>query len=141
MVKEKELKRMYAVERLDVMDNHSTYEIFPSLKKALDFAVKLKTWKGVHIPLYVFRAYFNKDRIFFEDGSWNYEDFSDTVISKTEILAEFNDPKDDGFEINDELWKQIETIDNEDGIKSLFNFPSNSKKIRRSIWRNSHHTQ
>lgn len=135
------LKRMYAIEKLDVMDNHSTYEIFPSLKKALDFADELKNWKGVHIPLYIFRAYFNKDRIFFEDKGWNYEDFSDTIISETEILAEFNDPKDDGFEINNELWEKIETIDNEDEIKSLFIFPSNNKKIRRKIWRNSQHAQ
>lgn len=132
-----EVKRMYAVERLDVMDNHSTYEIFSSLKTALDFANELKTWKGVHIPLYLFRAYFNKDRIYFEDGGWNYEDFSDTIFSATEILTEFNDPKGDEFEINNELWKKIEIAENEDEIKSLFYFPTNSKKLRKNILKKS----
>lgn len=105
---------MYAVERFDVMDTHSTYEIFPSLKDALDFAENLKTWKGVHIPLYIFRAYFNKDRIYFEDTSWNYEDFSDTILSTTEILLEFNDPTGDSFEIKNDLWEKIEKLDSED---------------------------
>lgn len=139
MVEEIKTKRMYAVERFDVMDTHSTYEIFPSLKDALNFAEELKNWKGVHIPLYIFRAYFNKDRIYFEDRGWNYEDFSDTILSEAEILAEFNDPTNDYFEIKNDLWEKIEKMNNENEIKTLFNFPKNSPKLRRSILQKSVH--
>ena len=124
---------MYGVERLEVIENHSTYEIFSSLKDALAFAEELKVWKGVYIPLYIFRAYFNKERIYFEGRSWYYEDFSDTIVSTTEILIEFNDPKRDSFEIKKDLWEKIEKMDNTDEVKSLFKFPDNCKKLRRKI--------
>lgn len=136
MVNETKHKRMYAVERFEVIENHSTYEIFSSLKDALAFAEELKVWEGVHIPLYIFRAYFNRERIYFEQKSWNYEDFSDTILSTTEILMEFNDPKGDSFEIKEDLWEKIEQINSENEIKELFNFPKNSPKLRKQILQN-----
>lgn len=137
MVEEIKIKRMYAVERFDVMDNYSTYEIFASLKDAVGFAEGLKSWDGVHIPLYIFRANFNKDRIYSEKKCWHYEDFSDTILSPTEILIEFNDPKGDSFEIKEELWEKIEKLKSKDEIKSLFTYPKNETKFRRRILKNA----
>jgi len=60
---------------------HSTYEIFDSLQDAVDFAEQDDI-----IVKYYFVADFNKDRIYREDGGWNYEDFSDTIILKTNLV-------------------------------------------------------
>ena len=70
--KAQKTREMFGVEYYTEPDHdHSTYEIFPTLEKALKFGKKRDV-------LYIFRADFNTERIFIEDGSWNYEDKSDT---------------------------------------------------------------
>ena len=65
-------KEMFGVEYYTEADHdHHTFEIFPTLEEAQKFGAKRDV-------LHIFKADFNTDRIFIEDGSWNYEDNSDT---------------------------------------------------------------
>ncbi len=74
-------KTMFAVEHYYVSDDCSTYEIFETLENAKEFCENKSNWNDDHFPLYIFKADFNLDRIYFdENGFWNYDDFSDTII-------------------------------------------------------------
>ena len=81
--------KMYGVEYRsldeDVETGNSTYEIFDNPPEAQRFA------GSVSRPLYIFSADFSRERIFKEDGGWNYDDFSDTFENQ-EILERFIEP-------------------------------------------------
>ncbi len=59
--------------------NGSTYEIFDNYNDSQSFANSNEN------SLFIFTADFNLDRIYIEDGLWNYEDFSDTFINQKVI--------------------------------------------------------
>lgn len=70
---------MFAVEYYNTFDNTSTYNIFTKLKLAQAFCDKT-VWNKNYFPLYIFKADFNKERIYRENEEWNYEDCSDTIL-------------------------------------------------------------
>ncbi len=116
-------KKMFCVERYDVLDDHKTSEIFPRLKTALEFAKELQNWQGVHIPLYISLNVYNAQRIFKDERSglqvWNYDDYGDTVLKETDFRIVFNNSQ-----IDDNLWQKIENCPNNGEIKKLFNYES-----------------
>ena len=67
-------QKMYAVEYKT--DNSSSYEIFENYKDALSFANSNAN------SIFLFTADFNKERIYLDGGTWNYDDFSDTFINQ-----------------------------------------------------------
>lgn len=70
---------MYAVEHYYPNDDCSTYEIFETINEAQSFCQEDK-WSKDNYPIYIFQAKFNCERIYLEDGEWNYDDRSDTII-------------------------------------------------------------
>ena len=79
-------KRMYGVEYYNALPDieGSTFEIFETIKEAKAFALEVAV-------LYIFMADFNKERLYQEDGHWNYEDFSDTF--ENQFILETNNPE------------------------------------------------
>ena len=72
--------KMYAVEYKT--DSSSTYEIFENYEYALAFANSNEN------SMFLFVADFNKDRIYLDCGTWNYDDFADTFINQ-EIIENY----------------------------------------------------
>jgi hypothetical protein len=77
----------YAVEHYYAEETTSTYEIFRCLQSAKDFCKK-ENWSKVHYPIYIFQANFNDERVYMEDGEWNYDDYGDTIINYMEYYEE-----------------------------------------------------
>lgn len=69
-----ETQKMYAVEYKT--DSDSTYEIFENYNDALSFANSNEN------SIFLFTADFNKERIYLDGVTWNYDDFSDTFINQ-----------------------------------------------------------
>lgn len=77
---------MYGVEHCYIDNGRSTYEIFNSLEKAKEFVKNNQNWTENNKPLFIFKAMFNKELIYRQGKEWNYDDFSDTIISDYEII-------------------------------------------------------
>lgn len=87
------VKTMFGVEYYYAKDNHSTYDIFPTLAEAKSFCNNQNLWNENNYPLYIFKADFNSERIFQEndlDGQWNYEDVSNTILNYHDFFIEMN---------------------------------------------------
>ena len=85
-----ETKIMYAVEHY-YTDDRSTYEIFETLSEAENFCLDKNNWDKNHFPLFIFKADFNSELIYQEEnGNWNYDDFSDTILANYEIIKHLN---------------------------------------------------
>jgi hypothetical protein len=71
-------KTFYAVEYNSVNDRQ-TFDIFPTLREANSFVKKILSFGKYYKPLFIFKADFNN---YFqeENGSWNYDDYSDTIV-------------------------------------------------------------
>lgn len=88
-----EAKTMYAVEHY-YTDDCRTYDIFETLDDAENFTSEESNWDKNHFPLFIFKADYNIDLIYQEEnGNWNYEDFSDTILGNYEIIKNINDVK------------------------------------------------
>ncbi|MDR3047919.1 MAG: hypothetical protein LBU51_10005 [Bacteroidales bacterium] len=86
----KEVKTMFGVEHAYI-DGRKPYDIFPSKIEAEEFCQKTELWNDKHIPLFIFQADFNSDLIYKEDnGDWNYDDFSNTIIGNYSRIRELN---------------------------------------------------
>lgn len=70
---------MYGVEHYYPSDNSSTYELFETLMEAEKFCLK-QNWTKDNYPIFIFQAKFNRERIFLDDGQWNYDDFGDSIL-------------------------------------------------------------
>lgn len=81
-------KKMWAVEHAHTEDDdHRTFDIFPSLALAQKFITELHS---SYRPLYIFVADFNKERIYRDAGSWNYDDFGD-LFKNHEVITWFEE--------------------------------------------------
>ena len=82
---------MYGVEHV-YSDGRRTYDIFSTLNEAELFCCQNDYWSNEHIPLFIFKAIFNLEYIYFEKQSyrWNYDDFSNTMIGNYEYIKEIN---------------------------------------------------
>ena len=81
-------KIMYAVEHYNKHYNTSTFEVFATLREAKIFCNKILGDENYY-PLYIFKALFNhvyKQ----EDGSWNYDDYSDTILKYYDFEIQIN---------------------------------------------------
>lgn len=82
-------KTMYALE-YQSYDGSKTFDIFDTLKKVKIFAKHMRTLGYHYMPLFVFKADFNRARIYKENGVWNYDDRADTFNRNgTKILEYF----------------------------------------------------
>ena len=84
---------MFGVEHYYASEDSSTYEIFPTLSEAETFCADNSFWSDGHYPLFIFKAEFNRDRIFREKeprGRWNYDDYSDTIVEYEDFFVEIN---------------------------------------------------
>lgn len=75
-----ETQKMYGVEYKT--GSTSTYEIFDNYNEALAFANSNEN------SMFLFTADFNKDLIYKDGDSWNYEDYADTFINQ-EIIEQY----------------------------------------------------
>lgn len=85
-------KKMFGVEHC-YKDGSSTYEIFETFDEAQIFCENEKKWTNLNQPLYIFEADFNTELIFKENSSWNYDDFSDTILRNYEKLKTYHSEK------------------------------------------------
>ncbi|MDK2969848.1 MAG: hypothetical protein PWQ65_955 [Bacteroidota bacterium] len=85
------IQSMYAVEHA-YSDGRQTYDIFPTKEAATAFCGNAGNWTDTHIPLFMFKADFNVDLIYFDEqlNGWNYEDFADTIIGNYTIIQIYN---------------------------------------------------
>lgn len=82
-------QEMFAVEYQSA-DGGQTFDIFSSLKKASDFVEKIPLLGKEYKPLFLFKADFNLERIFKDNGCWNYDDYSDTYdLNSVKIIHKF----------------------------------------------------
>ncbi|TRX34897.1 hypothetical protein [Flavobacterium restrictum] len=75
-----ETKTFYAVEYNSINDRQ-TFDIFPTLKEANSFVKKVLSFGKDYKPLFIFKADF-KNCFQEENGSWNYDDYSDTIFKQ-----------------------------------------------------------
>lgn len=82
---------MYAVEHA-YSDGRQTYDIFPTQEAAAAYCGNTANWSETHKPLFMFKADFNADLIYFDEqlNGWNYEDFADTIIGNYTIIQIYN---------------------------------------------------
>ncbi len=129
---------MYGVERFNVLQDYRTTEIFPRLKTALEYSRKLKEDDGVHIPLFIFAAIYNGDRIYRDTQSglqvWNYDDYSDTILKYLPFEIVFNEGMTCGG-ISNNWSDKIENCNSNEEIKKLFNYPNDEMLLKYSqVW-------
>ena len=88
-------KEMYGVEHC-YNDGSSTYEIFETLSDAKSFCQNEESWSEDNKPLFIFKADFNSELIYLEDGSsrWNYDDFNMTILGNFKNVKVFNTAKE-----------------------------------------------
>ena len=86
------IQPMYAVEHA-YSDGRQTYDIFLTKEAAIAFCGNAANWTETHKPLFMFKADFNADLIYFDEqlNGWNYEDFADTIIGNYTIIRHIND--------------------------------------------------
>ena len=72
-------KTFYAVEYKSGNDGQ-TFDIFTTLKSAKSFTKEMISIGGEYKPLFIFKADFNLENVYIENNTWNYEDFSNTII-------------------------------------------------------------
>lgn len=83
-------KKMFALQYKSY-DGNLAFDIFEGLDQAQKYPDEIKTFGGLYKPLYIFEAPFNADRIYKENGKWNYEDHSDTFdLGKCKIVKQLN---------------------------------------------------
>lgn len=85
-------KLMFAVEHC-YDDGASTYEIFETLNEAEVFCETKNNWSKVNQPLFIFKANFNIEHLYKEDGGWNYDDFSNTILNDYVKIKIYNTEK------------------------------------------------
>lgn len=81
---------MFGAEHCNLATENSTYEIFTTFEQAQNFCNNPKNWNENTFPLCIFKADFNVDRVYQEDGMWNYDDFSDTILKYHDFKLEIN---------------------------------------------------
>lgn len=74
--------KFYAVEYECPVDGGGNYDIFSSLEEAESFFNTLTEQNNL-IPIQIFSAMFNMERVYREDNRWNYDDYSDTFNGDT----------------------------------------------------------
>lgn len=79
-------KTMYALE-YSSYDGSKTFDIFKTFEKAKIFAEQVRTFGYYYEPLFIFKADFNRVRIYKEEDNWNYDDRADTFnLNSVKIL-------------------------------------------------------
>ncbi len=72
-------------------DESRTFDIFKTFKGAENRAKEIHKLGCQYSPLFISKAEFGTKRIYKENGAWNYDDCSDTLISgKKKILKNYN---------------------------------------------------
>ena len=84
-------REMFGVEYV-YPDGSGSYDIFPSLIEAEEYAKDENRFSEGCIPLYIFKSVFNEERIYFNEDAkaWNYDDFSDTMVDGRLIVNSLN---------------------------------------------------